>query len=92
MHTYLSYTLSAKATLNFRYGYVDAPDLRGPSSVTPAQLPAGFVGDSFTTTLDYKLWENVVSRIEWRHDKADGITGAGSKDTDAIYVNLVYIF
>ena len=89
MHTYLSYTLSAKATLNFRYGYVDAPDLRGSGG----QLPAGFVGDSFTTTLDYKLWENVVSRIEWRHDKADGgIGSATEKDTDAIYVNLVYIF
>jgi hypothetical protein len=89
MHTYLSYTLSAKATLNFRYGYVDAPDLRG----SDGQLPAGFVGDSFTTTLDYKLWENVVSRIEWRHDKADGgIGSATEKDTDAIYVNLVYIF
>ena len=78
--------MNEKATLNFRYGTVDAPD------VYYGNMSQGFVGDSYTTTLDYKLWENVVSRIEWRHDKADGITGAGSKDTDAIYVNLVYIF
>ena len=86
LHTYLSYALSEKATLNFRYGTVDAPD------VYYGNMSQGFVGDSYTTTLDYKLWENVVSRIEWRHDVSDGITGAGSKDADSIYVNLVYIF
>jgi len=90
LHTYLSYTLSAKATLNFRYGYVDAPDVYYGNMDSTAGV--GFQGDSYTTTLDYKLWENVVSRIEWRHDKSDGITGAGSKDADSFYINLVYIF
>ena len=90
LHTYLSYALNAKATLRFRYGYVDAPDVYYGNMDSTAGV--GFQGDSYTTTLEYKLWENVLSRVEWRRDVSDGITGAGSKDADSIYVNLVYSF
>ncbi len=90
LHSYLSFALTEKATLNFRYGYVDAPDVYYGNMDSTAGV--GFQGHSYTTTLEYKLWENVVSRVEWRHDDSDGVAGAGTSKADSIYLNLVYIF
>lgn len=55
---YASYKLSEKATFNVRAEY-----LRGDTQAELIDVAA-----ATTLTLDYKLWANVVSRIEYRWD------------------------
>ena len=80
---YLSYAVNDKLTANLRYetGNINTNNT------------AGFGGnadgvESLTIGLDYALWENVTSRIEWREDSADG----GITDQEVVAVNLVYSF
>ena len=48
-------------------------------------------GESVTIGVNHKIWDNVISRIEYRHDEADG---AGSADTqqETVALNLIYSF
>jgi hypothetical protein len=86
MHSYLAYSINDEATLRFRYGYVDAPEVKY------GNMSQGFEGHSYTTTLEYKIWENVLSRAEWRFDDSDGVAGAGTSNSNSFFLNLVYIF
>ncbi len=80
---YLSYAVNEKLTVNVRYEH-------GNINTTNV---AGFGGnadglESLTIGLDYALWENVTSRIEWREDTADD----NIADQEILAVNLVYSF
>jgi len=82
---YLSYAINDKLTANVRYetGNINAGDTQ----------VLGFAGnadgvESLTIGLDYALWENVTSRIEWREDSADGSIA----DQEVLAINLVYSF
>jgi len=82
---YLSYGLNDKMTLNLRYEHGNI------NSGATAAFGAGQNLDgleSVTIGLDYKLWENVTSRVEWRMDDADG----GVTDQETLAVNLIYSF
>jgi hypothetical protein len=65
---YASYQFNDKLSLNVRaenYGAASA----GSSTGVPAQ---GHNAQEFTATLQYSLWANVLSRIEFRWDHAPG--------------------
>jgi hypothetical protein len=85
---YLSLKTCEKSTLNLRvehYNVAFAPAVAEvpavPGNAGSAAVPAVAAGEFFATTLtlDYKLWANVVSRLEyrWDHDM-DGKKGAAT--------------
>jgi hypothetical protein len=88
---YASYQLSEKMTLYARgeYASSDTPSLFGAEQVV-----------AVTTTLQYDLWKNVLSRLEFRWDHATdgtepygGETTAGGKDNSFILAaNIIYKF
>ncbi len=81
---YLSYALNDKATVNVRYEHGNI------NSMDPAGAPASIDGlESITIGLDYALWENVTSRIEFRSDDWDA--KASSAD-ESMTVNIIYSF
>lgn len=88
---YASYQLTEKMTLYARgeYASSDTPSLFGAEEVV-----------AVTTTLQYDLWKNVLSRLEFRWDHATdgtepygGETTAGGKDNSFILAaNIIYKF
>jgi hypothetical protein len=97
---HLSYALSADTTINARVevGNINA-DLDGDGTL---QSVDSFENaddlQSLTLGVNHKIWENVISRIEWRHDQhnsdaaqqGDGVSRGQSQDTIAL--NLIYSF
>jgi hypothetical protein len=45
-----------------------------------------------TVTLDYALWKNVISRVEFRWDHADGPAFDGDEDDLSLLLNVIYKF
>jgi hypothetical protein len=82
---YLSYGINDKMTLNVRYetGNINAGI---DTEFGDTQNLDGL--ESWTVGLDYKLWENVTSRVEYRLDDADGVTS----EIETLAVNLIYTF
>jgi hypothetical protein len=94
---YVAYKATEKLAINFRGEYVHWGDLPGVSSdggVDPFSPGDEVLG--LTATLDYSLWKNVVSRLEyrWDHDlKDDKHFGNGTKDNDHLLaLNVIYKF
>ena len=48
-------------------------------------------GHGLTATLDYQLWENVISRLEYRWDHYDSPVN-GRENAQALHLNLIYEF
>jgi len=48
-------------------------------------------GHGLTATLDYQLWENVISRLEYRWDHYDSSVN-GRENAQALHLNLIYEF
>jgi hypothetical protein len=94
---YLSYKVTDKLTLNGRAEYSDGSYL-GVTSVTPD--PAFHEVFALTGTVQYSLWDNVISRLEARWDRAlDGGTpfggtsgGPSTKNEVLIAANIIYKF
>jgi hypothetical protein len=88
---YLSYKATEKLTLNLRGEYVHWGDV-----VTAPGFAAGDQDLEVTATLDYALWKDVVSRVEyrWDHDLKDANHfGSGKRDNDhLIALNVIYKF
>mgnify|MGYP004000029549 CR=1 FL=1 len=97
---HLSYALNADTTINARaeIGNINA-DLDGDGTLRSVDSFEN-ADDlrSFTLGVNHKIWENVISRIEWRHDQhnsdaatnGDGVSRGQSQDTIAL--NLIYSF
>jgi opacity protein-like surface antigen len=88
---YLSYKVSDKLTANARYEYVDA------GAGTVGDLTASHDLHGITVGLDYKLWANVTSRLEYRLDIGDdgSRTAAkinGLKKNNSVIANVIYNF
>ncbi len=82
---YLSYALSDKATVNVRYEHGNIN-----SNIDGTAGNENLDGlESMTIGLDYALWENVTSRIEFRSDDWDA--KASSAD-ESMTVNIIYSF
>ncbi len=103
---YLSAAVTEKLKVNVRADYTSATD--GTYYVTaPGNDDARNELFSLTTTVDYSLWENVISRVEFRWDTAltgggaavsrvfgGGPAAGGNTDKNAMTValNLIYKF
>jgi hypothetical protein len=71
---YLCFQATDKLALNLRGEYIDnSAAAFGPYTPTGPNTPTGGNGNGYevTATLQYDLWENVVSRIEARWDHTD---------------------
>jgi len=84
---YVGYGLSENASLNLRLDYIDQGGAGGPFANGSEWLGT-------TATLDYALWENVLTRAEWRYDKnLDGSAAAGLRNNNHLFaLNVVYQF
>ena len=84
---YLSYKASDKLSVNARVEYLDVG-----ANGTIGDTANGSELISTTIGLDYKLWANVISRIEYRLDtKSDTIQSARKYDS-AVIANVIYNF
>ncbi|MDP7010247.1 MAG: outer membrane beta-barrel protein [Verrucomicrobiota bacterium] len=82
---YLSYALNDKATVNVRYEHGNIN-----SNIDGSSGNENLDGlESITVGLDYALWENVTSRIEFRTDDWDGKTTSAD---ESMTVNIIYSF
>jgi len=75
---YLSYAANDKATINVRYEHGNRNSGVDYNGI-----------DSVAIGLDYQLWENVISRVEYISDDWDGKTGGAS---ESLVFNIVYSF
>jgi hypothetical protein len=94
---YTSWQASEKLKLNLRGEYVWADDgALAPAYVAGAGGQAQLI--SVTGTLDYALWENVISRLEvrWDHDVAGGPAtkpfGVADNSALTLALNVIYKF
>jgi len=96
---YLEYAATEKLTLNVRIEDVDA----GPAN-------AGYMDDNhdsnpsdlwdMTVTANYKLWDGVVTRLEYRYTNADSPRGDVNQSADStldehshsLFANVIYEF
>jgi len=77
---YLSYGLNEKATVNVRY------ETGNQNTSAGANVDDGI--SNWTIGLDYKLWENVISRVEYMSRDSDTDTSS----TDSLTFNIIYSF
>lgn len=104
---YLSAGLTEKLKVNLRADYTSATDgtyyVSAPGNLDDPRNELFAV----TTTIDYSLWENVISRLEFRWDTALtgggagvsrpfngglGAVGNGDKNAMTVTANLIYKF
>jgi len=88
---YATYQATEKLSLNLRGEYVDSTD-----DYYLKQGRGNGKGEELTATVQYDLWANVVSRVEFRWDHAEagkqfGATG-GNENAYLVALNLVYKF
>jgi len=78
---YLSYAASDKMTINLRY---ETGNVNGATNNNDG------VSD-IAIGIDYQLWENVISRVEYIDSSDDG--GTGSRDgQESLVFNVIYSF
>lgn len=82
---YLSYALSDKLTANVRYEHGNLNTGTTPGTAAWASNIDGL--ESITIGLDYALWDNTTTRIEWRDESGDGLS-----DQEVVALNVVYSF
>jgi hypothetical protein len=101
---YASMQTTEKLTFNLRGEWVDdhADLLRTVSNIAPGTQGAagGFRAVALTATANYKLWDNVLSRVEFRWDHAESASLFGGNDPTyptlrnsyILAANLIYSF
>ncbi len=86
---YGNYKVNDNLSLNLRGEYFDGTD-------SPNYAPAyGHTGEEVTATASYKLWENVLSRVElrWDHAAVQAYDANDShKNAVMVAANLIYQF
>jgi len=95
---YSTYQATDKLSLNLRGEYLVN---YGAGPYHTAANPGGSNAEELTATVQYSLWTNVLSRVEFRWDHAEQgntfgynqLTGAPTKDNDFLLaLNLIYQF
>ncbi len=92
---YLGYSLNNTTTLNVRYEAGNINTHAGAASATVSALSGGNQDNlqSISVGVNHKIWDNVISRIEYRHDEVDNTSGDTSDNQqDVIALNLIYTF
>jgi hypothetical protein len=82
---YLSYQITEQFKANLRGEYANSSGFYF-YGMNDEQLWAA------TITLDYALWANVLSRLEFRWDNADGQAFDGKRNDLSLLLNIVYKF
>ena len=88
---YLSYKVSDKLTANARVEYLDVGSVMYGSTGVGG-VPTGSELLSTTVGLDYKLWANVTSRVEYRLDSSMDSEINGRKHNQSVTANVIYNF
>ncbi len=91
---YTSVKATDKLSFNLRGEYFD---LQGVDAyVAPNYWATDGKGEEVTATIQYNLWANVISRVEFRWDHIDSGTAfsntAGDADSFLLALNLIYTF
>ena len=95
---YSTYQATDKLSLNLRGEYVVNYGAFADASVA---APGGSNAEEVTATVQYSLWTNVLSRLEFRWDHVEQgntygynqLTGGATKDNDFLLaLNLIYQF
>ncbi|MBN2506127.1 MAG: outer membrane beta-barrel protein [Verrucomicrobia bacterium] len=106
---YLSYQMTEKLSAHARVEYFSASDsvvdlMSSPQPLAPAfDSPEGIAKNIFSTTatLQYDLWKNVMTRLEFRWDHAGGsgepfggtdADGGGKDNNYMLAANVIYKF
>jgi len=106
---YLSYKLTDKLTLNGRIEFAEGRYFAASGLANVGVFPAGPSASeeqifALTGTVQYQLWDNVISRLEFRWDDAlDGgysatpfggtVSGLGTKRNEVLLAaNIIYKF
>jgi hypothetical protein len=82
---YVSYQITEQFKANFRGEYANSSGFYF-YGMDDEQLWGA------TVTLDYALWKNVISRVEFRWDHADGPAFDGDEDDLSLLLNVIYKF
>ena len=90
---YLGYSLNDTTTLNVRYEAGNINTHAGASSATASTIGGDNMDNlqSLSIGVNHKIWDNVISRIEYRHDEVD-TTGSADDQQEVIALNLIYTF
>jgi len=94
---YLGYSLNDTTTLNVRYetGNIntDVDTTTTSNNGVASTLGTGNADNlqSWTIGVNHKIWDNVISRIEYRHDEVD-TAGSTDDQQDVVALNLIYSF
>jgi opacity protein-like surface antigen len=96
---YATVQATDKLSFNLRGEYFD---LEGADTyVQPNYAITDGRGEEVTATLQYNLWANVISRVEFRWDHIDSGNAFGNPDVNGLYsngdsfllaANLIYTF
>jgi hypothetical protein len=99
---YATVSPTDKLSLNFRGELVDATQIGSVSPLSSGNADgyAGHYAEEFTATVQYQVWANLLSRLEFRWDHVSTDTFGGTADGAAPYkksdfllaLNLVYQF
>lgn len=108
---YASYQVTEKLSLHGRFEYatgdVDKPAAIGAGVIPPGSLAGDLLNNAIyaaTATIQYDLWKNVISRLEFRWDHAEhgvefggtttgiGPTGANRNNAFLLGANVIYKF
>jgi len=92
---YLGYSLNDTTTLNVRYEMGNLNAAGASTTGTASTLGTGNADNlqSLSIGLNHKIWDNVISRIEYRHDEVDNTSGNTSDNQqDVVALNLIYTF
>jgi len=103
---YVTISASDKLSFNFRGEFVDATQIGSAGlPLSPNPLGAAYAGhhaEELTATVQYQVWANVLSRVEFRWDHVEanafgysqgGTTGIPNRDNDfMLALNLIYQF
>jgi hypothetical protein len=95
---YAGFQLTEKLKINNRFEYATSGYGAFLPAFTAAGLPTGITEDKVigeTLTLDYALWANVITRAEFRWDRAvNGGVGPfdGQKNDLSLSANIIYKF
>jgi hypothetical protein len=87
---YVTYSITEKLRANARVDYLHADN--GTFYIDPGNNKNEFLGS--TLTLDYSLWDNVVTRgeVRWDHSLNGAEPYANTKDAVTLTANIVYKF
>jgi hypothetical protein len=91
---YASVQATDKLSFNFRGEYYDLSGATTPTTA-PYYLTDG-KGEEVTATVQYNLWANVTSRVEFRWDHIDSgdafANGGADADSFLLAANIIYTF